>query len=127
MQGTVDCIIFSMRRGVPHRVILALRLVPISWILDLESHLVACSTLARGQDVEKARYQTRALVMIQNTVRKCYCWGHVCSLRKRKWHSRRGSSPKAVVLAFLDLFRFPLFHVTPSVSSLELRESLSVE
>ena len=83
---------------------------PGSWILKATSLL---ATLARGQDVEKARYQTRALVKIQNTVSKCYCWGHVCSLRKRKWHSRRGSSLKAVVLVFPDLSHFFLLPYYP--------------
>lgn len=127
VQGTVDGIMFSMRRGIPHRILLAVCCVPISWIPDLERHLVACSTLARRLNVEKALSQTRALVKIQNKGSKCYRRSHVWKLRKRKWHSRRGSSPKAVVLAFPDLSHFLLFHATPSVSSLELCESLSIE
>jgi hypothetical protein len=36
-------------------------------------------------------------------------------------------SPKAVVLVFLDLSRFPLFHVTPPTSSLELYKIFSAD
>lgn len=42
---------------MPHRILLAVPLIPISWILDLVSRSIVCSTLARGQDVEK--YVTR--------------------------------------------------------------------
>ena len=71
----MDGITLSVHRGtviMSQLILLVMRVVPISWIPDLESHLAACSTLARRQDVGKALYQTRALVKIQNKVSKCY-------------------------------------------------------
>lgn len=84
VQGIMDGITLSVHRGtviMSQLILLVMRVVPISWIPDLERHLVACSTLARRQDVEKAIYQTRALVKIQNKGSKCYLRGHVWKLR----------------------------------------------
>jgi hypothetical protein len=50
-QSTLDRIALSVHRVISHRILLAVRIVPISWILDLEHHLVACSTLTRKKTV----------------------------------------------------------------------------
>lgn len=103
--------------------------MPCSYILDPGSWkpLRCLQYSTKGLGCRDGALPDRGTRENTDTVSKCYCWGHACNLRKRKWHSRRGSSPKAVVLAFPDLSRFALFHVTPSASSLELHKVSSAD
>jgi len=108
----------SMCHGMSQLILLTMRVVPISWILDFERHLVACSTLvlSRGGRLQaKTLSQTRALVEIQQNKAAAATWRRVRALCKRMWQSTRSPAPKVVLSISSDLTLsspFPCHHLS---------------